>query len=122
MTVLVVDDDAGVREALTVALAAQDWRVLSAGSGSAAVGLLQRENPDVVVSDVHMDRGDGFQVLAHARRLPTPPAVILVSARVDPEDRARALHMGAAAYLPKPFSLDRILSLAHDRTSSEASE
>ncbi len=122
MTVLVVDDDAGVREALEVALGAQDWRVLSAASGSAAVRLLQREQPDVVVSDVHMDRGDGFAVLACARRLPVPPAVILVSARIDPEDRSRALRMGAAAYLPKPFSLHRILALAHRRAPTEASE
>ncbi len=109
--ILVVDDDDGVRESLEDALEASGYPVRAEASGHAAIAAIREERPAVVVTDIHMPGGDGFDVLEHARSLSMGPAVVVLSAGNDPDDRRRAEELGAVAYIPKPFEVARLLAI-----------
>lgn len=115
--VLVVDDDDGVREALQDAFTFDGYAVCAAASGNEAIQTIADENPAIVVTDVDMDAGSGFDVLAFAAGLPAPPTVIMLSALDDPDARRRAEEMGAVGYFSKPFELTKILSVVRRHRS-----
>ena len=102
-TVLVVEDDPSVLDALVDALAEEGYRVRSAVDGIAALEELNREPPDLVVADVHMPRLDGGQLVRRLREWNVP--VILLSG--DP-NWART---PGVAFVPKPFDLDHFLTI-----------
>jgi len=103
--ILVVDDDARLREALEVGLQLQweDAHVLSAADGESGLDLFFEEEPDVVLLDVTMPRMNGFDVLKAIRRVSDTP-VIMLTARGEDVDQVRGLELGADDYVPKPFS------------------
>ncbi|MBV8715922.1 MAG: response regulator transcription factor [Chloroflexi bacterium] len=105
MKILVVDDDARLREALEVGLQLQweDAHVLSAADGESGLDLFFEEEPDVVLLDVTMPRMNGFDVLKAIRRVSDTP-VIMLTARGEDVDQVRGLELGADDYVPKPFS------------------
>ncbi len=107
--VLVVDDDAAMRDMVVCMLDFSGYDAEAAFDGDAALFALQAQPFDAVVCDVHMPRRDGFAV---ARALPwvrpgTP--VVLMSSFGGPETRAEAERAGAGAYLSKPFSSGRLV-------------
>jgi CheY-like chemotaxis protein len=101
LTVLVVDDDDGVRRIIVRELEQGGFRVLTAGNGVEALSVLERSGMEIhlVVSDLLMPQLDGYQLAARLAALPNPPEVIFVSAfRSDLElDRP---------VVTKPFHLD----------------
>jgi len=102
--VLVVDDDAGARESVTAVLEQSGASVRAVESAAEAVETLEREPPDVLLSDIAMPGMDGYAFLGQARaRLPAAqlPAAAL-TAYADATDRARALAAGFQAHLAKP--------------------
>jgi len=102
--VLVVDDDAGARESVTAVLEQSGASVRAVESAAEAVETLEREPPDVLLSDIAMPGMDGYAFLGQARaRLPGAqlPAAAL-TAYADATDRARALAAGFQAHLAKP--------------------
>jgi DNA-binding response OmpR family regulator len=101
--VLVVDDEAAVRTLLRRLLTMQDYEVLEAEDGSAALKVLQGDRPDIVLLDVSLPVQDGLEVLAQIRKDSDVP-VILVTARGAESDRVVGLKMGADDYVVKPFS------------------
>ena len=106
MRVLVVDDDAGVRQVLRLSLSGHS--VLEAADGRSALALLARADVDVVLLDLMMPDLDGFSVLRRLRadeRLRDLP-VVLLTARGSERDHETAFRSGADAYLTKPFDLD----------------
>jgi PAS domain S-box-containing protein len=102
-TILVVDDEASVRELLGVVLARQGARVVSAASVAEAVALFDAERPDLVLSDIAMPEADGY-ALADRLRLSGEGAVpaVALTAYAAPEDAARARAAGYRAHLAKP--------------------
>jgi len=107
--VLVVDDDAAMREMVVCMLDCCGYEAEAAVDGDEALLRLQRRSYDAVVCDVHMPHRDGF---AFARALPwvrpgTP--VVLMSSFGNAETRAEARRAGAGAYLAKPFSSASLL-------------
>jgi CheY-like chemotaxis protein len=105
-TVLLVDDDPGVRFALTEVLADRGYRVITAGSGAQALDLL--DGVDVVVTDLSMPGMDGLELVAQIRaRMPGLP-VILLTAHGSENMVRIASSRGACGCLSKPFDIDEI--------------
>ena len=102
-TVLVVEDDAALRTAVTTTLSLAGWHCLEAEDGGAAEALLDTEAADVVVSDLQMAPVDGFELLGRVRaRYPELP-VILMTAHGTVERAVAAMRDGAVDFLEKPF-------------------
>jgi CheY-like chemotaxis protein len=77
---------------------------LGAHTGTEALALIDREEPDLVVSDLRLPGADGLAVTRHARRHVPPIPVILITAYDSPESKRAASESGAEVYLAKPFS------------------
>jgi CheY-like chemotaxis protein len=103
--VLIVDDDEGIRFTVRTLLEQNGAIVTDAPSAEAALALLRRERPDVLLSDLTMPTYDGYWLIHQVRGLPaevggaTPAAA--VTGHAEPEDRARVLRAGFQAHLPK---------------------
>lgn len=108
--ILVVDDDAGVRDHLVVTLANQGFDVTTAENGVVAVSKLDSARPDLVLSDIHMPELDGFDLLAHIRQVwPEPDLpVILLSGSGDCSVKVAAIDRGANDYVVKPVESDEL--------------
>lgn len=111
LSILVVDDEDGLREAVSMTLKSRGAQVTQAGGGRSAFELLKTAKFDWVVSDIRMPDGDGIALLAQIQTLPQNiPKVILVTgyADVTPD---QALNQGAFALLPKPFPRQSLINL-----------
>ena len=102
-TVLVVDDEASIREVVRRYLEADGFAVVEAADGEDALLLFHERTPDVVVLDVALPVLDGIEVLRRLRAVSAVP-VIMLSARVEESDRVIGLSVGADDYVTKPFS------------------
>jgi CheY-like chemotaxis protein/predicted alpha/beta hydrolase family esterase len=112
---LLVDDDPFMLEVLADAVAGQGWRVETADSGRAALGVLARERVAVIVSDHLMPEMSGAELLAQARRVqPASFRILLSGARDDPAIAASLASGDADAFQPKPWRMDALLALLHD--------
>jgi two-component system response regulator MprA len=112
MTILVVDDDAAVREAVRRALQLEGYAVELAGDGAEALEALGRRDRqvDAVVLDVMMPRVDGLEVCRRLRADASPVPVLMLTARDAVADRVAGLDAGADDYLVKPFALEELLA------------
>jgi two-component system chemotaxis response regulator CheY len=109
--ILVVDDDANMRELLRIHLGNAGYEVCTAEDGIAAGYGVLRQRPDLIISDVNMPYLDGFEFIAAMREevtLRTVPVIFLTTAA---EGEYRGKELGAVGYLPKPVRADRLLSL-----------
>ena len=100
--ILIVEDDASVREAVALVLERAGYRVSSASDGTAAVAAVTDEMPDLLVLDVMLPGLDGFAVCKHVRRTSTVP-IIMLTARAETAAVVTALELGADDYVTKPF-------------------
>ncbi len=107
--VLVVEDHPQMRNYIRQQIET-DYRVLEAGDGMEAWEALQKERPDLILSDVMMPRMDGFQLLSTLRADPATEdiPVIMLTARAAREDRLHALTIGVDDYLIKPFDEEEL--------------
>jgi two-component system, cell cycle response regulator len=110
--ILVVEDDPDAREALSDLLTSFGYEVATAGDGDEALAEVEREIPDLVVSDVCMPHTDGFRMVERLRSATGPRyvPVILVSARSDIERRVIGLDVGADDYIAKPVEAEELLA------------
>jgi DNA-binding NtrC family response regulator len=108
--VLVVDDDPGVRESFRLILDEQ-YEVLEAAEGRAALALIQRAPVDLVLLDVRLPGSDGIEVLERIKAIDEHIEVILVTAVQTVRAAVAAMKLGALDYLTKPFDEDEILPL-----------
>ena len=102
-TILVVDDEAIVREVVVSYLRREGYRTLEAEDGDAARELIERQQPALVILDVMLPGTDGFELCRWVRTRSDLP-VILLTARGDETDRIVGLELGADDYVTKPFS------------------
>ena len=105
MKILVVDDEPDVVESVKLGLTLQ-WHevdVLGAGGGEAALDLVEREHPDLVLLDVGLPDVDGYEVLRRTRAFSDVP-VIMLTARDSTLDKVKGLELGADDYVTKPFN------------------
>jgi len=112
MRVMVVDDDAAVREALRRALQLEGYEVELAADGAEALDRLARDptGPDALVLDVAMPRADGLEVSRRLRAAGNELAILMLTARDEVADRVAGLDAGADDYLVKPFALEELLA------------
>lgn len=106
---LVVDDEATILELLSGSLRLAGFEVVTAASGGAAVRAAASSRPDLVLLDVMMPDGDGFEVLRRIRLGGCEVPVIFLTARDEVPDRVRGFALGGDDYVTKPFSLDELL-------------
>lgn len=106
--VLVVDDDAGMRSALDVGFQRRGWKVDTAGGTGEALVKFKRGQHALVVTDIRMPDGDGFQVMREVRSLAPRTAVILLTAFASVPDAVEAMKGGACDYLVKPVPFERL--------------
>jgi two-component system, OmpR family, response regulator ResD len=102
-TVLIADDDAKIRELLELYLTKEGFVVLQAADGAEAILKAQQLKPDLIVLDVMMPIMDGMEVCRQVRKFSRVP-VIMLTARVEDEDRIMGLELGADDYVSKPFN------------------
>ncbi len=105
--VLVVDDDAALARALAINLRARAIEVEVAGTGAAALELVARFRPDVVLLDLGLPDLDGMEVLQGIRGW-NPVPVIVLSARAAGDEKVEALDHGADDYVTKPFDMNEL--------------
>ena len=110
MRLLIVDDREGYRDHLRQFFSEEGYQVVTAASGKEALAVLERDWPDVVITDIVMPRGDGFFLLEHIGDKGLQCPVIVITAYGSQESAVRALRLGAYDYVTKPFDLDVMLA------------
>jgi two-component system OmpR family response regulator len=108
-TVLVVDDESGVRDLLSDALRFAGYETEVASQGREALELWRLKRVDLCVVDINMPTMDGFEFLETVRKSDLTTPILLLSARDSSEDIARGLRYGADDYVRKPFSVEELL-------------
>lgn len=109
--ILIIEDDASIREGLVDTLRVKGYEVGAAACGADGLALFRRRPPDLVILDLMLPDMEGFDV---CRQLKAPPApdvpVIILTARGAELDRVRGLELGADDYVTKPFSLLELIA------------
>ena len=109
LNVLVVEDDASIRNLITTTLKAHEYKYLSAYNGNSALLEASTHNPDVILLDLGLPDMDGIEVIQKVRSFSLVP-IIVISARSEDDDKIQALDAGADDYLTKPFSVEELLA------------
>ncbi len=107
-SVLVVDDEAGMRLALEASFQREGWSVETAGGASEAMRKFEQKRFPLVVTDVRMPDGDGFHLMRSVRMASPETAVIVLTAFATVPDAVQAMRSGACDYLTKPVSLEQL--------------
>jgi len=107
--VLVVEDDAPVRNLMITTLKTHDYRYLTARNAAEALMMAASHNPDVIFLDLGLPDTDGIEVIRRIRGWSHVP-ILVISARSDDADKIEALDSGADDYLTKPFSVEELLA------------
>ena len=107
--ILVVEDDAPVRNLITTTLKAHDYKFITAQNGNNAIMEASSHNPDIVLLDLGLPDIDGVEVIERIRTWSDMP-IIVISARSEDSDKIEALDNGADDYLTKPFSVEELLA------------
>lgn len=111
-SVLVVEDDSALREALSASLQVSGYETLTADSAEAALGYLNQEKlPDMLVTDIQMGGMSGIDLLKNVRQKNCKLPVILMTAYGDVSDAVEAMRLGACDYLQKPFEAGTLTDL-----------
>jgi two-component system response regulator MprA len=109
--ILVVDDERAVRESLRRALELEGYEIELAEDGAEALATLENgDDPDAMILDVLMPKMDGLEVCRRLRRTGSRLPVLMLTARVDVDDRVAGLDAGADDYVTKPFALEELLA------------
>lgn len=106
---LVVEDDAPIRNLITTTLKTRDYKYLIAKNGESAIMEASTHNPDIVLLDLGLPDIDGIEVIKRIRSWSEVP-IIVISARSEDSDKIGALDNGADDYLTKPFSVEELLA------------
>jgi DNA-binding response OmpR family regulator len=101
-TIMVVDDEQRLVSLVQSYLAQEGFRVVTAGNGKDALAVARREKPDLIVLDIMMPEMNGYDFMRQHRSERDTP-VILLTARVDDDERVIGLELGADDYVTKPF-------------------
>src|SRR5438552_2075967 len=113
-SVLIVDDEAGIRQSLAGVLQDEGYGAESVESGEECLEFLGRNRCDVVLLDIWLPAMDGLQTLEKIQGLENPPVVVMISGHGTIETAVRATKLGAFDFIEKPLSIDKtLLTLRH---------
>ena len=111
---LIVDDEAGIRESLSSILKDEGYQVESVGSAEEALERSSAGDLEVILLDVWLPGIDGLEALSRIQAMPHPPAVIMISGHGTIETAVRATKLGAFDFVEKPLSLEKIIVLVRN--------
>ena len=107
--ILVIDDEAAIRDSLRMILEYEDYLFMGAASGQEGIALVQRERPDLVLLDIKMPGMDGIEVLRKLHALDETLPVVMISGHGTTATAVEAIRSGATDFLDKPLSSERVI-------------
>jgi len=108
-SILVVDDEPGIRQSLTSVLQDEGYEVAAVESGEDCLGWLSKKRAEVVMLDIWLPGMDGLEALEKIQTLEDPPVVIMISGHGTIETAVRATKLGAFDFIEKPLSIEKTL-------------
>jgi two-component system nitrogen regulation response regulator NtrX len=117
-TILIIDDEASIRQTLAGALSDEGYRTLLAPNAMQGVEIARRQNPDVILLDIWMPEIDGLTALTEMKKEGLEIPVIIMSGHGNIETAVKATKLGAFDFVEKPIELDRILVLIRNALSA----
>ena len=117
MKIMVVEDDAALREIYSIRITAEGYEVVSAGDGEEALAVAVREKPDLILSDVMMPKISGFDMLDILRATPETAniKVVMMTALSSDDQRQRGERLGADRYLVKSqVGIEDVVNTVHE--------
>ncbi|MEQ8190311.1 MAG: response regulator [Candidatus Eremiobacterota bacterium] len=112
MKVLVIDDEIFISRMIKITLEAKDYEVIVAKDGTEGLEKAFKEKPDVILLDIMMPVYDGFYILGKLKEKDETRAipVIMLTSMARPQDITRAMELGSAGYVMKPFEYEDLIS------------
>lgn len=109
--ILLVDDDASIRETMHLLFNCENFKVSEANDGEEALTFLKTETPDIILSDIGMPNKDGFELLEALSKNAIYSSIpfVFLTADDDPKDISKAMELGANDYICKPLKFDELL-------------
>jgi two-component system response regulator PilR (NtrC family) len=107
--IMVVDDELSMREVLEIMLTKEGYQVTCAENGRTAIGLLEKNQYDLMLCDIRLGDISGLDVLQASKKCNPDTVVILISAYASTETAVEAMNAGAYDYVPKPFDKDELM-------------
>jgi len=107
--IMIIDDEAGVRDLLGDALKLAGFETITAADAMIAQTLLRNTKPDLLIVDINMPMMDGFEFIERIRGAGDSTPALMLSARADRADVTRGLTLGADDYVTKPFGLEELV-------------
>jgi two-component system nitrogen regulation response regulator NtrX len=117
-TILIIDDEASIRQTLAGALNDEGYRTLLAPNAAQGIELARKQNPDVILLDIWMPEIDGLTALNEMKQQGSEIPVIIMSGHGNIETAVKATKLGAFDFVEKPIELDRILVLIRNALSA----
>jgi two-component system, NtrC family, nitrogen regulation response regulator NtrX len=108
-TMLIVDDESGIRESLGALLRDEGYQTETVGSGEECLERLEKRSFDLVLLDVWLKKMDGLETLEQIQRQDSAPMVVMISGHGNIETAVRATKLGAFDFIEKPLSLEKII-------------
>ena len=127
LRILVVDDEAAIRESISMILEYEGYECLSASTGEDAIEVVKRESPDLVFLDIKMPGVDGLETLTRLKKLSEATPVVMISGHGTVSTAVEATKRGAFDFIEKPLARERIFiaiknALGQDRLQKENSD
>jgi len=107
--ILIIDDEAAIRDSLKMILEYEDYEFIGAASGPDGIATVKRESPDLVLLDIKMPGMNGLETLAEIRRVDEALPVAMISGHGTITDAMQATRLGAFDFIEKPFTSERVL-------------
>ncbi len=117
-TILIIDDEASIRQSLSGALSDEGYQVMSAPNAAQGLELIRKNHPDVVLMDIWMPDVDGLTALNEIKQQGFETPIIMMSGHGTIETAVKATKLGAFDFVEKPVELDRILVLVRNALSA----
>ncbi len=117
-SILVLEDDPDMREILASLLEDQGYQVVAVENGQAAVTAAREKTFDLTVADIRMEGMDGLEAVAQTRLFHPEIGAIVLSGYSSPEETGRARQLNVAAYLKKPFDMNKFLEVVHQELTA----
>ncbi|WJI26543.1 response regulator transcription factor [Thermosynechococcus sp. B1] len=116
LTVLIADDDPGIRLSVSRFLESEGYCCLTAGDGAQALEMIHRYQPHLLITDIAMPNMNGYELVRQVRQHPSLRLlpVIYLTARTELEERIRAYRTGGDVYLSKPFDLNELAAVVRN--------